>query len=198
MRAQGDRHRYPRHWEADVLLRDGRTAHLRPITPQDADDLVAFYGQVSAQSKYYRFFAAVPTLSDRDVERFTHVDHHDRHQHRGIGQLLLEHLAQTGREVGIERFVASVLPENRGMLQVFREAGYQVSRGFEDGVVNLEFRIDPTTTFLGVMQAREHRAEAASVERFFTARSVAVFGASRRQDAVGQALVRNLVLGDYQ
>src|SRR3712207_3269483 len=84
------------------------------------------------------------------------------------------------------------------MLQVFREAGYQVSRGFEDGVVNLEFRIDPTTTFLGVMQAREHRAEAASVERFFTARSVAVVGASRRQDAVGQALVRNLVLGDYQ
>ena len=122
----------------------------------------------------------------------------DRHQHRGIGQLLLEHLAQIGREVGVERFVASVLPDNRGMLQVFREAGYQVSRGFEDGVVSLEFRIDPTTTFLGVMQAREHRAEAASVERFFAARSVAVVGASRRQDAVGQALVRNLVLGDYQ
>ena len=70
--------------------------------------------------------------------------------------------------------MASVLPENLGMLQVFREAGYQVSRGFEDGVVNLEFRIDPTTTFLGVMQAREHRAEAASVERFFAPRSVAV------------------------
>ncbi len=229
---------YPRHWEADVLLRDGRTAHLRPITPGDADELVAFYAQVSAQSKYYRFFAAVPTLSERDVERFTHVDHRDRvalvmtvaeriiavgrfdrlgpaggrggdvaevaflvqdrHQHRGIGQLLLEHLAQTGRELGVERFVATVLPENRGMLQVFREAGYQVSRGFEDGVINLEFRIDPTTMFLGVMQAREHRAEAASVERFFAARSVAVVGASRRQDAVGQALVRNLVLGDYQ
>ena len=229
---------YPRHWEADVLLRDGRSAHLRPIAPADADELVAFYSQVSAQSKYYRFFAAVPTLSERDVERFTRVDHRDRvalvmtvaeriiavgrfdrlgpvgarggdvaevaflvqdrHQHRGIGQLLLEHLAQTGREVGVERFVASVLPENRGMLQVFREAGYQVSRGFEDGVVNLEFRIDPTTTFLGVMQSREHRAEAASVERFFAARSVAVVGASRRQDAVGQALVRNLVLGDYQ
>src|SRR5919205_4289552 len=78
MRAQGDRHRYPRHWEADVLLRDGRTAHLRPITPADADELVAFYAQVSAQSKYYRFFAAVPTLSERDVERFTNVDHRDR------------------------------------------------------------------------------------------------------------------------
>ena len=48
------------------------------------------------------------------------------------------------------------------------------------------------------MQAREHRAEAASIQRFFDARSVAVIGASRRHDTIGQTLVRNLVLGDYQ
>ena len=34
---------YPEHWEADVLLRDGRTAHLRPILPEDASLLVEFY-----------------------------------------------------------------------------------------------------------------------------------------------------------
>src|SRR4051794_14681311 len=84
------------------------------------------------------------------------------------------------------------------MLQVFRDAGYQVSRGYEEGLVQLEFRIDPTATSIGVMQAREHRAEAASVERFFNAGSVAIVGASRRQDAVGRVLVRNLVLGDYR
>ena len=27
----------PRHWEADVLLRDGSTAHIRPIVPEDAE-----------------------------------------------------------------------------------------------------------------------------------------------------------------
>ena len=27
---------YPRHWEADVLLRDGGSAHLRPASPADA------------------------------------------------------------------------------------------------------------------------------------------------------------------
>ena len=43
------------------------------------------------------------------------------------------------------------------------------------------------------MASREHRAEAASIERFFNPRSVAVIGASRRQDTIGQALVRNLV-----
>ncbi|CAN5525897.1 bifunctional GNAT family N-acetyltransferase/acetate--CoA ligase family protein [soil metagenome] len=233
---------YPRHWEADVLLRDGRVAHLRPIGPEDHDLLVEFYEQVSAESKYLRFFAPMPRLSERDVLRFTNVDHvervafvltvanrmiavgrfdrippeeatdktgkvieaevaflvQDAHQRRGIAQLLLEHLAQAGRERGIDRFVADVLPENRSMVQVFREAGYHVDGGYEDGVMRLVFPIDSTDTSVTVMQAREHRAESASIERFFHARSVAVIGASRRHDTIGQTLVRNLVLGDYQ
>jgi len=228
---------YPRHWEADVLLRDGQAAHLRPISVDDRELLVEFYEHVSAESKYMRFFAPMPRLSERDVERFTHVDHHDRvafvltvgqkmiavgrfdkitpdggapveaevaflvqdaHQGRGIAQLLLEHLAQAGRERGIDTFVAEVLPENSRMIQIFREAGYQVAGGFEDGVMRLEFPIDATDTSVSVMQAREHRAEAASIQNFFDARSIAVIGASRRQDTIGQTLVRNLVLADYQ
>ncbi|MDT0346620.1 bifunctional acetate--CoA ligase family protein/GNAT family N-acetyltransferase [Streptomyces litchfieldiae] len=69
---------YPAHWEADVVLRDGGTAHIRPIAPADADRLVSFYERVSDQSKYYRFFAPYPRLSDRDVHRFTHHDYVDR------------------------------------------------------------------------------------------------------------------------
>ncbi|WP_027862462.1 bifunctional GNAT family N-acetyltransferase/acetate--CoA ligase family protein [Marmoricola sp. URHB0036] len=222
---------YPEHWEADVLLRDGRTAHLRPIVPEDAEGLVEFYSQVSEQSKYLRFFAPMPNLSDRDVQRFTNVDYRDRvafvmtvaeriiavgrydviepgraevaflvqdaHQGRGIGQLLLEHLAQAGRERGVERFVAEVLPDNRRMMQVFREQGYQVTGGWDEGVMHLEFDIDPTETAIGVIAAREHRSEAASIATFLNARNVAVIGASRRSDTIGAALVRNLVLGDY-
>ncbi len=221
----------PRHWEADVLLRDGRTAHLRPIRPDDAELMVDFYGRVSEESKYFRFFTPMPHLSDRDVRRFTQVDHidrvamimelggqmiavgrydlvkpgeaevaflvEDRHQGRGIAQLLLEHLAQAGRERGIERFTAEILPDNQKMISTFRDAGYRVASGYEDGVMVLEFPIDPTDTSVGVMVSREHRAEAASIERFFQPRSVAVVGASRRQDTIGQALVRNLVTGNY-
>ena len=121
----------------------------------------------------------------------------DSQQGRGIGQLLLEHLAQAGRERGIVRFVAEVLPDNHRMIQTFRDAGYRLVSGFEDGVVSLEFPIEATDTAIGVMSSREHRAEAASIESFFNPRSIAVIGASRRQDTVGQALVRNLVLGDY-
>lgn len=222
---------YPAHWEADVVLRDGRTAHMRPILPEDAEGLVEFYAEVSDQSKYFRFFAPMPQLSDKDVRRFTQVDHHarvafvltvaekilglasyeliepgeaevaflvqDAHQGRGIGQLLLEHLAQAARERDVHRFVAEVLPENQRMLQVFHEAGYQVAGGWDEGTMHLEFNIDPTDTSVGVMAAREHRAEAASIDAFLSAKSVAVIGASRRSDTIGAALVRNLVLGDY-
>ncbi|MFE5733883.1 GNAT family N-acetyltransferase [Streptomyces sp. NPDC056528] len=67
-------HAYPDHWEADVVLRDGGTARIRPITADDADRLVSFYEQVSDESKYYRFFAPYPRLSAKDVHRFTHHD----------------------------------------------------------------------------------------------------------------------------
>ena len=166
----------PRHWEADVLLRDGRTAHIRPIRPDDAERLVDFYSRVSPESKYLRFFTPMPKLSKRDVERFTHVDHvkrvafvmtlsdriialgsyeaddldkaevaflvEDAQQGRGIGQLLLEHLAQAGRERGVQRFVAEVLPDNQRMIQTFRDAGYRLVSDIEDGVMALEFPIE--------------------------------------------------------
>jgi acyl-CoA synthetase (NDP forming)/RimJ/RimL family protein N-acetyltransferase len=69
---------YPTHWEADVVLRDGGTARVRPLTPDDAERLVTFYEQVSDEAKYYRFFAPYPRLSARDVRRFTHHDYVDR------------------------------------------------------------------------------------------------------------------------
>jgi acyl-CoA synthetase (NDP forming)/RimJ/RimL family protein N-acetyltransferase len=222
---------YPAHWEADVVLSDGATAHVRPIRPDDADRLVAFYTRVSDESKYYRFFAPYPQLSERDVRLFTNVDHHDRvalimlsgedmiavgrfdridrdqaevaflvedaHQGRGIGSVLLEHLAQAARENGIGRFVAEVLPQNRKMISVFADAGYSVGNTFEDGVVHVSFEIHPTEHSLEVMTAREHRAEARSIGRLLTPRSVAVVGASRSRDKVGQTLVRNLVLGGF-
>ena len=48
---------YPAHWEADVVLRDGRTCHVRPITPEDRDLLVEFHSRLSAETIYFRFFA---------------------------------------------------------------------------------------------------------------------------------------------
>ncbi|MDP9824539.1 acyl-CoA synthetase (NDP forming)/RimJ/RimL family protein N-acetyltransferase [Kineosporia succinea] len=69
---------YPLHWEADVVLRDGATAHLRPITADDADALQRFHVHQSPESVYLRFFAPMPRLSPRDLHHFTNVDHSDR------------------------------------------------------------------------------------------------------------------------
>lgn len=69
---------YPVEWEADVLLTDGGVARLRPIRPSDAQMLVEFYDRVSPESKYLRFFAPYPKLSQRDVDHFTRVDYVDR------------------------------------------------------------------------------------------------------------------------
>ncbi|AZM55982.1 acyl-CoA synthetase [Streptomyces sp. WAC 01529] len=232
---QQDRHDYPSHWEADVVLRDGGTARIRPITAEDADRLVSFYEQVSDESKYYRFFAPYPRLSAKDVHRFTHHDQVDRvglaatvggefiatvrydridergmaasapadeaevaflvqdaHQGRGVASTLLEHIAAVARERGIRRFVAEVLPANTKMIKVFTDAGYQQKRSFEDGVVRLEFDLEPTDRSLAVQRAREQRAEGRSVQRLLTPGSVAVIGVGRTPGGVGRSVLRNL------
>lgn len=219
---------YPAEWEADVLLTDGGTALLRPIKPTDEQLLVDFYARVSDESKYLRFFAPYPRLTQRDVHLFTHVDYVDRvalivtvrdrmiavarfdrleddkaevaflvedaHQGRGVAQLLLEHLADAARERGITAFVAEVLPENRRMAQVFSDAGYHVSRAFGDGVLEVEFPIMPTDTAVGVIQRREHRAEAWSVHRLLNPRRVVVLGTGARV----QDLVTSLLSSGYR
>ncbi|MEV6377887.1 GNAT family N-acetyltransferase [Streptomyces sp. NPDC051773] len=235
MQTSSDRHEYPAHWEADVVLRDGGTARIRPITVDDAERLVSFYEQVSDESKYYRFFAPYPRLSAKDVHRFTHHDFVDRvglaatvggefiatvrydrigadgmpasapadeaevaflvqdaHQGRGVASALLEHIAAVARERGIRRFAAEVLPANSKMIKVFTDAGYQQQRSFEDGVVRLEFDLEPTDRSLAVQRAREQRAEARSVQRLLAPGSVAVVGVGRAPGGVGRSVLANL------
>ncbi|POX59713.1 acyl-CoA synthetase [Streptomyces sp. Ru62] len=218
-----------------MVLRDGGTARIRPITVDDADRLVSFYEQVSDESKYYRFFAPYPRLSAKDVHRFTHHDFVDRvglaatiggefiatvrydrigtdgmpatapadeaevaflvqdaHQGRGVASALLEHIAAVARERGIRRFAAEVLPANTKMIKVFTDAGYTQKRSFEDGVVRLEFDLEPTDRSLAVQRAREQRAEARSVRRLLAPGSVAVVGVGRAPGGVGRGVLGNL------
>ena len=109
----------------------------------------------------------------------------DEHQARGIGSMLLEHLAAVGRTMGLQRFTASTLPENRRMLRVFHEAGWEVDREHVEGVVELSFRIDDDEKTREVLYRREHLAEARSMERLLHPRSVAVIGASREPHSPG-------------
>ncbi|MBN0040067.1 GNAT family N-acetyltransferase [Cellulosimicrobium cellulans] len=223
--------RYPVEWEADVVLRDGTTTHVRPIRPEDAEALQRFHVGQSERSTYLRFFAPMERLSERDLERFTRVDHVDRvalvavrprdgapagtaepgagstagdvgediigvarfdrtgaaeaevafniadsAQGRGLGSVLLEHVAAAARERGVRRFTAEVLPQNGKMLAVFREAGYDVRQQMDDGFVQVSVDLDPTERSRAVMADREHRAEARSMQGLFGATSVVLVG----------------------
>ena len=223
---------YPLHWEADVVLRDGGTAHVRPIRPDDADALQAFHVGQSQRSTYFRFFAPLERLPDAELARFTQVDHHDRvalvavtaedgaeriiavarfdrtapttaevafnvsdrHHGRGLGSVLLEHLAAAAQERGVHRFTAEVLPQNGRMLAVFREAGYEVEQRLDDGIVWVSFDVDPTERSLAVMADREHRAEARSVSALLAPSSVLVVTDEHAPDhPAACAVVRHLV-----
>ena len=227
--------RYPPHWEADVVAADGGTLHLRPVTPADADALVAFHAKLSVRTRYMRYFSAYPTIPPRDLVRFSHVDHHDRvalgawlggeliavgrfdrlarpadaprdapdsaevafvvadaHQGRGIGSALLEHLAAAARELGIDRFEALVLAENRNMMRVFLDAGFAPTRHLMGNEVSLEFDIAATPETERVMRERELRADSRSIRRVLYPSSVAVIGASSDSGKIGNLVFENL------
>src|SRR3954447_5990743 len=121
----------------------------------------------------------------------------DAHQGRGIGSVLLEHLADAAQENGISRFVAEVLPQNAGMLRVFSDFGYQVQRQYADGVVHLSFPIAPTEKSREVQESREQRTEARSIARLLSPRGVAVYGATASGQGIGAAVLGHLRDGGY-
>ncbi|MEP7161764.1 MAG: GNAT family N-acetyltransferase [Dermatophilaceae bacterium] len=222
---------YPAHWEADVLLADGKSARLRPLRPPDEAALVAFWGRLTPQSQYFRFFSPHTTITTADKDRFLGADHRrrvalgmfigeeliaigdftrtaptdaelafvveDKYHGYGAGGLLLEHLAQSAREVGVEMLTADVMAENRKMLASMRAAGYVTSTSLADGVLHFTFPVEPTQVSQAVVAAREHRAEANSMLRIFTAESVAVVGGSARPASVGRRLLRNVITAEF-
>ena len=121
----------------------------------------------------------------------------DAEQGRGIGTRLLERLAERAAAVGIERFVAEVLPDNRSMLGVFERAGFELTRQREGGVVEVEFPIAPTARFELSVEERDHTAVVASLRPFFEPAGVAVVGASSRRGTIGGELFRNILSGDF-
>jgi acyl-CoA synthetase (NDP forming)/RimJ/RimL family protein N-acetyltransferase len=122
----------------------------------------------------------------------------DAHQGRGLGSVMMEHLAARAREEGIARFVAEVLPGNSRMIRVFTEFGYEVARQYADGVVHLTFPIATTSRSLSVQWRRERRAESTSVARLLNPKGVVVYGARADGTGLGAAVLRHLKAGGYQ
>jgi acetate---CoA ligase (ADP-forming) len=220
---------YPSEYELDVLLRDGGGARIRPITPDDAELVKAFFERLGPESRYYRFFQVKNTLEPEEIRHFTNVDYDDRmalialhegemiavgrydrelghsdraevafavvddQQGRGLGTRLLELLTVYARDRGIKGFRAFVLGENRQMMRVFRNSGFELARTLDSGVFTVDFPVSESEQSLAAEADHERRAVAASVLPLFFPRSVAVIGASNDSTSIGGRLFNNIL-----
>ena len=121
----------------------------------------------------------------------------DELQGRGIATRMLERLAALAGLVGVEEFLAEVMPDNGAMLRVFAEAGFQTSRTTESGTTEVRLRLASTDTLVSRIDERDHVAVAASLKPFFSPDNVAVIGASPRTGSIGGGLFRNILRGDF-
>jgi acetyl coenzyme A synthetase (ADP forming)-like protein len=121
----------------------------------------------------------------------------DALQGHGIGTRLLEHLARIARDHGISTFDAYVLAENRRMLEVFRDSGFEVTTRFQDGVVRVQISLLVTQRYEDQAAARSRVAATESMKAFFTPRVVAVVGANRQRGKIGSEILHNLVTAGY-
>jgi len=121
----------------------------------------------------------------------------DEFQGRGIATRMLEQLAASAAQVGIEEFLAEVLAGNDAMLRVFADAGFEVTRATSWGESEVRLRLAPTDTYRAHVDGRDHVAVAASLRPFFAPASVAVVGASVRRGSIGGELFRNVLRAEF-
>jgi acyl-CoA synthetase (NDP forming)/RimJ/RimL family protein N-acetyltransferase len=65
-------------WASTVVLGNGDTVFIRPLTVDDRPALARFHERQSAESIYRRFFSPKPQLSEKELLHFTDVDMVDR------------------------------------------------------------------------------------------------------------------------
>ncbi|NBC06384.1 MAG: GNAT family N-acetyltransferase [Bacteroidetes bacterium] len=66
---------YPQEYTFDYRLRDGTEVVIRPIRPEDEPLEEAFFGKLSKQTQYYRFFGLVGHVNHELLIRYTQIDY---------------------------------------------------------------------------------------------------------------------------
>ena len=121
----------------------------------------------------------------------------DAVQGRGIGTRLLERLAEHARDRHIDVFEADVKPDNRQMLDVFADSGFELRSTIETGVTHVTLSLGRSERFDEQAARRAGVAATASIRPFFEPRSVAVVGASRSRGKIGSEIFHNLIASGF-
>ncbi len=113
-------------------------AEKRLIVDTDGHDRFALLAEIDDEVIAVGRWMRTETQPDPEVAFLVE----DRYQGNGIGTALLVMLADAAREAGYRQLTASVLGDNRHMLRVFDESGYDVNRSLSDSVWDVTVEVD--------------------------------------------------------
>ena len=183
----GPESRYYRFFQVKNTLEPSEIEHFTNVDYDDRMALVALQdGEMIGIGRYDRERGH----TDRAEVAFAIVDDQ---QGRGLGTRLLELLTGYARSHGIKGFRAFVLGENRQMMRVFRNSGYELARTLDSGVFTVDFPVAESEQSLAAEADHERRAVAASLLPLFFPRSIAVIGASNDASSIGGRLFNNIL-----
>ena len=183
-------------------------AHFATVDYQDRLALVALVdAELVAVARYDRCpvppsgtgSASEPALSPQgggDEAEVAFVVRDD-HQGRGLGTVLLEHLASAAGQRRIGRFVADTLPENYRMLNVFRSAGFEEHALLDSGVIRVTLELALRPEYLERVEERDWTAAVRSIEHILRPGAIAVLSDTGKRRLVGDDIVRNLLAGGF-
>lgn len=114
----------------------------------------------------------------------------DAYRGKGLGTRLIEALADAARENDIATFEAHVPSDNQKMMDVFHSYGFYVSSELKDGIYYVTFPLERTRGVASREASRERAATVASLRPVLAPRSVAIIGAARSPDTLGNLLLR--------
>ena len=163
---------------------------------------------------YEDTFALVGTLGEGSEERIIAVGRYarqpganraqiafeveDKYQGLGIGTHLLDQLAYIARDKSITTFEAEVLAENKDMMNVLINSGFTMQRQYQGTTYVGLLDLAPTDVVEQKSFEREKFSSIASLRAFLNPKSVAVIGASRRPNTIGNFVFRNLIQQDFK
>jgi len=147
-------------------------------------------GRISGVAVYFRD----PKAVDRAEVAFAIAD---ALQGRGVGTRMLEVLAAIARDHRITTFDAYVLQDNRQMMQVFLDSGFETERQLEGGVFHVALALDPTPRYETRSAERSQAAATASMKGFFEPRTAAIVGANRERGKIGSEILHNVTAGGF-
>jgi acyl-CoA synthetase (NDP forming)/GNAT superfamily N-acetyltransferase len=123
----------------------------------------------------------------------------DDFQGRGISSLVLERLAGIAAASGFTGFEAEVLADNRAMLHVFRDSGFEVHQAaLGGGSVHVQFPVEGLAAVRERGELRDRIATPNSLVPLLRPRTVAVVGASRDLEAAGSMIFGAILRGNFR